>query len=91
MALSFTAVLIQVQAASQSGIHNLLPILIAALLAMTGGARSLQCGTQIALSKPVGKRAPRHSVAGCFHVLLGDEEAAAVMDTGFLTNQPDAP
>jgi hypothetical protein len=78
MALSFTAVLTQIQTASQGGAHNLLPVLIAVLLTLTGVARSLQAGTQIALSKAARTRAPRHSVAGCFHVLLGGEEAAEI-------------
>jgi hypothetical protein len=36
MALSFTLIVIQVQAAAQGSAHDLLPILIAALLAMAG-------------------------------------------------------
>ena len=39
MALSFTIILIQVQAAFQGGSRNLLPVrLIAAVLAMAGGS-----------------------------------------------------
>jgi hypothetical protein len=41
VALSFTTILIQVQAAFQGNALDLLPILIAALLAMAGVARSL--------------------------------------------------
>jgi hypothetical protein len=43
VALSFTIILIQVQAAYQGNQRNLLPILIAAVLAMAGG--SLRRGT----------------------------------------------
>lgn len=42
VALSFTIILIQVQAAFQGSSRNLLPVLIAALLVMAGVARSLQ-------------------------------------------------
>jgi hypothetical protein len=43
VALSFTVIAVQIQtAAAEGGVHNLLPILIAALLALTGtgGLRS---------------------------------------------------
>jgi hypothetical protein len=40
-ALSFTIILIQVQAAFQGNAHELLPVLIAALLPMAGAARPL--------------------------------------------------
>ena len=36
MALSFTTILIQVQTAAQGGGHGLLPVLIAALIVLTG-------------------------------------------------------
>ena len=36
MALSFTAILIQVQATAQSGAHDLLQVLIAALIVLAG-------------------------------------------------------
>jgi hypothetical protein len=42
VALSFTTILIQVQAAAQGNVRDLLPILIAALLTMAGVARSLK-------------------------------------------------
>lgn len=44
MAISFTIILIQVQAAFQGGPRDLLPILIAAVLAMAGVARPLRAG-----------------------------------------------
>jgi hypothetical protein len=40
LALSFTIILIQVQAATQDGTRGLLPILIAALLVVAGLTRS---------------------------------------------------
>jgi hypothetical protein len=40
LALSFTMILIQVQAAAQGSTHDLLPILIAALLVLAGATRS---------------------------------------------------
>jgi hypothetical protein len=48
VALSFTTILIQVQAAIQGDARELLPILIAALLAMAGVARSLGVRPELA-------------------------------------------
>ena len=36
VALSFTVILIEVQTAVQGGVHNLLPVLIAALVVLAG-------------------------------------------------------
>jgi hypothetical protein len=36
VALSFTTILIQVQAAAQGGVHDLLPVLVAALVMLAG-------------------------------------------------------
>jgi len=48
VALSFTTILIQVQAVFHGNARDLLPILIAALLAMTGMARSLGARPELA-------------------------------------------
>jgi hypothetical protein len=76
VALSFTTILIQVQAAYQGNARDLLPILIAALLAMAGMARSL--GTQPELARRSGKCPPflRITVKGG-HFLFCDVAAAA--------------
>jgi hypothetical protein len=48
LALSFTTILIQIQAAFQGNARNLLPILVAALLALAGAARSFPVRTGFA-------------------------------------------
>ncbi len=48
VALSFTTILIQVQAVFHGNARDLLPILIVALLAMTGMARSLGVRPELA-------------------------------------------
>ncbi len=54
VALSFTIIVIQVQAVFHGNARDLLPILIAALLAMTGVARSLRARSELARTLRVG-------------------------------------
>jgi hypothetical protein len=53
VALSFTTIVIQVQAVFHGNARDLLPILIAALLAMTGVARSLGARPGLAFVAPI--------------------------------------
>jgi len=59
VALSFTTILIQVQAAYQGNARDLLPILIAALLAMAAAARSLRARTGLTRINPEDARLGR--------------------------------